>query len=137
MPRGRPTIVDKEVRTGVSLQLKRYFETTRGSKAAFARRWKISRPMLHRYLKGDATPSGEALGKLVRVPGLALALAGKPLKPEDFPQKPVQVETPAVQLALDFDEPLTVRLGPQDLTVAVVRKPNARIEIRLDLNSAA
>lgn len=126
-----------EVRREVSSELNRYFQTAGVSKTDFARRWKISRVMLHRYLKGIATPSWETLTKLVDVPGLDMRPAGKRLKPEDFPHKPVVVGTPAVQLALDFDEPLTVRLGPQDLTVSVVRKPDARIEIRLDLNSAA
>ncbi len=137
MGKGRPKLVDLEVRASVSSELKRYFDRPGESKADFARRWNISRVMLHRYLKGVATPSPEVLAKLLDVPGLDLRLAGKRLKREDFPQKPVRVETPAVQLALDFDEALTVTLGPQNLTVTVTRRPAERVEIRLDVSTAA
>ena len=137
MAKGRPRLVDLEVRGSVSSELKRYFDTPGRSKAEFARQWKISRVMLHRYLKGDATPSVEVLAKLVDVPGLDLRFAGKPLKREDLRQKPVRVEAPTAQLTLGFDEPLTVTLGPQNLTLTVTRKPDERVEIRLDVSTAA
>lgn len=134
---GRPRVVDLEVRKTVSSELRSHLGSPGTSKSGFAREWKISRQMLYRYLNGTATPSTEVMGKLVRVPGLGLKLAGKLLRPEDFPEKPVKVDGAGVQMALDFDEPLTVALGPQNLTMAVIRKPNGRIEIRLDVTSAA
>jgi hypothetical protein len=93
--------------------------------------------MLYRYLNASATPSTEVLARLVRVPGLKLPFAGRILMPQDIPLKSQKGHKIDLQLELDFDQPLTVRLGDRDLSVAVVRRPHGRLEIRLDVSSAA
>ena len=135
--RGRRQIVDLEVRNGLSSALKLYFKSANVSKAEFARRWKINPQMLYRYLNGTATPSTEVLAKLVRVPDLAIPFAQRVLRLEDFPLKSTPPKGMEVQLDLDFDQPLNLRLGGQSLTVAVVRRPNGRLEVTLGVTSAA
>ena len=130
-------MADLEVRRGVSLGLNRYFGAPNISKPQFARQWEINLRMLYRYLNGSATPSTEALWKLVRVPGLELPFAGRILTPQDIPLKPSKGKRTDLQFELDFNKPLNVRVGDQDLSVAVVRRPNGRLEIRLDVTSAA
>jgi hypothetical protein len=134
---GRHPTANLEVRNAVALALTEYFKSAEESKAGFARRWEINQHMLYRYLKATATPSTEVLAKLVRVPGLELPFAGRILKPQDVPLRPRKNKGTDLQLDLDFDQPLTVKMGDQDLTVAVVRRPNGRLEIRLDMTPAA
>lgn len=119
----------------VSSALAEYFTTSGVTISGFASRWGINRTMLHKYLRAKAAPSMEVLGKLVRVPDLKLTVFDKRLKPEDFPEKPPSILTSGIQLDLPLDEPLTVALGEQRLTLT--RRTEGRIEITLDAITAA
>lgn len=97
------------------------------SKPELAARWGIDLRMLYRYLNASATPTIEVFGKLAGVPELELTLGGKRLKPTDLITARRPQGGGPVQLDLDFDEEVVLRVGEREIAISVSRKPDGKV----------
>ena len=106
-----------EVRSAVSEELKRYLTTPGNSIAKIARDLKISRQSLYDYRDGIRTPSAEQLAKLLGLRGFSLKIAGKILKPEDFPRSAPAPQP--VQEEFLFKKPVMLESKTRDLRIGL------------------
>ena len=108
----------------------------RMSKTRAAKDLRVSRQMLHQYLKGKSLPKREVLQRACDLWGLKINYRDLIVSAGSFP--PVREETgvPPKQLDLDLREAIE-HLGNQDLAIRILRKDNSRIELQVDLRFGA
>ena len=137
MSRGRPRVIDSEVRKQVSHELGKFLVDKRISRTAFAKRAGISRASLHEYLRGARTPSPETLEKLIVDGGIPLQLFNlKTVTPEDFPTRPQQSKPEPVQAELPFEEPVFLESENRNVTIGVERKEAGSLQLTVNIKVA-
>jgi len=91
--------------------------------------------MLHRYLRGTATPSLEALARLVMVPGVDVVPFGKALSSADLKTPPKQ-PSKFIQQELPFEAPLRLEDDARKLFVSAENKESGYVDVTLRIRIA-
>jgi len=103
------------------------------SKARAARELRVSRQMLHQYLKGKSLPGRDVLQRACDAWGLKINYRDLIVSTDSFPPPGPEGQAPVPkQLDLDLQEAIE-QLGNDDLAVRILRKDNGRIELQVDV----
>jgi transcriptional regulator with XRE-family HTH domain len=117
----------------VAESFRKVLASRRISKTRAAKDLRVSRQMLHQYLKAKSLPKREVLQRACDAWGLKINYRDLIVSSESFPSPSVESEAPVPkQLDLDLQEAIE-QLGNDDLAVRILRKDNGRIELRVDV----